>query len=167
MNIKKKKMLIVLGSIAFLFFFVGPLNAYVLQGRHVLDLMIEKLGPAESLLVTERLVFYQMPAAVNQQNAATDKNTSPSENISGDDTPDTQQVETDQEALELETLELEGTLRYVFSRAFRSDARSPDSERVHISVDGQTLTIVDNNIVPDAVNRFDLYKDILLYRSLL
>ena len=165
MNVKIKKTLIVIGSIAFLFGFVSSLNAYVLQGRHVLDLMIEKLGPAESLFVTERLVFYQMPAAVNEQNAATDKNTSPSEDITGDDTPDTQQVETDQETLELETLELEGTLRYVFSRAFRSDARSPDSERVHISVNGRTLTIVDNNIVPDAVNRFDLYKDIMLYRS--
>ena len=165
MNVYIKKTLILFGSIAFLFFFVCPLNAYVLQGRHVLDLMIENLGPAESLLVTERLVFYQMPAAVNEQNAATDKNTSPSEDITGDDTPDTQPVETDQETLELETLELEGTLRYVFSRAFRSDARSPDSERVHISVNGRTLTIVDNNIVPDTVNRFDLYKDIMLYRS--
>ena len=165
MNVDIKKTLLLFGSIAFLFFFVGPLNAYVLQGRHVLDLMIEKLGPAESLFVTERLVFYQMPAGVNQQNAATDKDTSPFENIAGDYTPAIQQVETDQETLELETIELEGTLRYVFSRAFRSDARSSDSERVHITVDGQTLTIVDNNIVPDAVNRFDLYKDIMLYRS--
>ncbi len=118
MNIKKKKMSVLLGSIAFLFFLACPLNAYVLQGRHVLDLMIEKLGPAESLFVTERLVFYQLPAAVNEQNAATDINTSPSENIAGGDSPDTRQVEIDQEALELETLELEGTLRYVFPAHF-------------------------------------------------
>ncbi|CAB1058316.1 hypothetical protein D1BOALGB6SA_3072 [Olavius sp. associated proteobacterium Delta 1] len=165
MNVKIKKSLIISGSIAILFFFVSPLQAYVLQGRHVLDLMIEKLGPAESLFVSERLVFYRMAAAVNEQDAATGQNTLPAENTAGDDTPATLQVETDQEALELQTLEFEGTLRYVFSRAFRSDARSPNSERIHIAVGGRTLTIIDNNIVPDAANRFDLYKDVLLYRS--
>jgi len=165
MNVYIKKMLIVFGSIAFLFFLICPLNAYVLQGRHVLDLMIEKLGPAESLFVTEKLVFYRMADAVNEQNPATDKITSSSENIAGDDTPAVQQIETGPEALEPETLEFEGTLRYVFSRAFRSDAISPNSERIHITVDGQTLTMIDNNIVPDAANRFDLFKDILLYRS--
>ena len=165
MNVYIKKMLIVFGSIAFLFFLICPLNAYVLQGRHVLDLMIEKLGPAESLFVTEKLVFYRMADAVNEQNPATDKITSSSENIAGDDTPAVQQIETRAEALEPETLEFESTLRYVFSRAFRSDAISPNSERIHITVDGQTLTMIDNNIVPDAANRFDLFKDILLYRS--
>ena len=165
MNVKIKKTLIVIGSIAFLFGFVSSLNAYVLQGRHVLDLMIEKLGPAESLFVTEKLVFYRMADAVNEQNPATDKITSSSENIAGVDTPAVQQIETRPEALEPETLEFESTLRYVFSRAFRSDAISPNSERIHITVDGQTLTMIDNNIVPDAANRFDLFKDILLYRS--
>ena len=165
MNVKIKKTLIGFGSIAFLFWFLSSLNAYVLQGRHVLDLMIEKLGPAESLFVTEKLVFYRMADAVNEQNPATDKITSSSENIAGDDTPAVQQIETRPEALEPETLEFESTLRYVFSRAFRSDAISPNSERIHITVDGQTLTMIDNNIVPDAANRFDLFKDILLYRS--
>jgi hypothetical protein len=165
MDVKIKNTLIVSGSIAILFFFVSPLHAYVLQGRHVLDLMIEKLGPAESLFVSEKIVFYRKAAAVNEQDAATGKNTFAPENTAGDDTQTTQQVETDPEALELETLELEGTLRYVFSRAFRSDVKSPNSERIHIVVAGRTLTIIDNNIVSDAANRFDLYKDILLYRS--
>jgi hypothetical protein len=141
------------------------MHAYVLQGRHVLDLMIEKLGPAESLFVSERLVFYRMAAVVDEQDPATVKDTLPPANTAGDDTPATQQLETNQEALVMETLELEGSLRYVFSHAFRSDARSSNSERIHIAAGGRTLTIIDGNIVPDATNRFDLYKDILLYRS--
>ena len=165
MSAKTKKTLIGFCSIAILFFFVSPLHAYVLQGRHVLDLMIEKLGPAESLFVSETLVFYRMAAAANEKDAVTGKNTLPPDNTAGDDIPAGQQVGTNQEAGELETLEMEGTLRYVFSRAFRSDARTPNSERIHIVVGGQTLTIADNNIVPDAANRFDLFKDVLLYRS--
>ncbi len=131
----------------------------------MLDLMIEKLGPAESLFVSEKIVVYRMAAAANQQDAATGNITSPLESTAGDATPAFQARETQPEAQEPETLELEGTLRYVFSRAFRSDARSQDSERIYIAAGGRTLTIVDNMIVPDSANRFDLYKDILLYRS--
>jgi len=165
MNVKIKKTLIGFGSIAFLLWFVSSLNAYVLQGRHVLDLMIEKLGPAESLFVSERLIFYRMAAAVNEKDPAAGNRPLPIENTAGDDTLTTQQVETNPEAQELETQEFESTLRYVFSRAFRSDVKSPSSERIHIAVGGRALTIIDNKIVPDAANRFDLYKDILLYRS--
>ena len=165
MNVEIKKTLIISGSIAVLFFFVSSLNAYVLQGRHVLDLMIEKLGPAESLFVSEKIVVYRMDVAPGEQDAATGNYTSILENTAGDAAPVTQEVVTYPEAPQPETLELEGTLRYVFSRAFRSDAISPNSERIHLSIDGRTLTIIDNNIVPDAVNRFDFFKDILLYRS--
>ena len=165
MNVKIKKTLIGFGSVAFLFWFLSSLNAYVLQGRHVLDLMIEKLGPAKSLFVSERLIYFRMAAAVPEQDAALDNNTLALENTAEDNSLAIQQVETKPEAQELETLEFEGTLRYVFSRAFRSDARSPSSERIHIAVGGRTLTIVDDKIVPDTANRFDLFKDILLYRS--
>ncbi len=165
MNVKLKKTLIVSFFIAILFVFLSPIHAYVLQGRHVLDLMIAKLGPAKSLFVSERLVFYRMVAAVDEQDPATVEDTLPPANTAGDNTPATQQLETNQEAPVMETLEREGSLRYVFSHAFRSDARSPNSERIHIAVGGRTLTIIDGNIVPDAANRFDLYKDVLLYRS--
>jgi len=165
MHAKTKKTLIGFCSIAILFFFISPLHAYVLKGRHVLDLMIEKLGPAESLFVSETLVFYRMAAAANEKDAVTGKNIFPPDNTAGVDIPAAQQIGTNPETGELETMEMEGTLRYVFSRAFRSDARTPNSERIHIVVGGQTLTIADNNIVPDAANRFDLFKDVLLYRS--
>jgi len=165
MNVNIKQKIVVFGSIAILFFFISPLHAYVLKGRHVLDLMIEKLGPAESLFVSETLVFYRMAAAANEKDAVTGKNIFPPDNTAGVDIPAAQQIGTNPETGELETMEMEGTLRYVFSRAFRSDARTPNSERIHIVVGGQTLTIADNNIVPDAANRFDLFKDVLLYRS--
>ena len=39
--------------------FVGPIDAYVLQGPHVLDLMIENLGKAKSLFVSHKIFFYR------------------------------------------------------------------------------------------------------------
>jgi len=165
MNMILKKMMIVVCSIAILFFFVSPLHAYVLSGRHVLDLMIEKLGPAESLFVSERLVFYRMAAAVDEQDTAIVENSLSPVNPAGEAAPAHRQLETGPKTLVMETLELEGSLRYVFSRAFRSDERSANSERIYIAVGNRTLTIIDGNIIPDANNRFDLYKDVLLYRS--
>jgi hypothetical protein len=62
-------------------------------------------------------------------------------------------------------LELDESLRYIFSEAFRSDVRAPGSQRIYIFNAGRTLTIIDGYIVDNAENRFELYKDILLYRS--
>ena len=62
-------------------------------------------------------------------------------------------------------MELEGSLRYIFSQAFRSDERSNDSERIFIFSDGKTLTLIDGSSVSGATNRFDLYKDLLFYHS--
>ncbi|NNL76940.1 MAG: hypothetical protein HKO68_11440, partial [Desulfobacterales bacterium] len=64
-----------------------------------------------------------------------------------------------------ETQELEESLRLVFSQAFRSELRSPESERIHIFDGHQALTIIDGNIVAASANRFDRYKDLLFYRS--
>lgn len=165
MNMSIKKKLIIFGSIALLSIFTSSLHAYVLQGRHVLDLMIEKLGPAESLFVAEKIIVYRMAAAANEPDAGTGNIASGPEAAAGDAAPAVQTGDIRLETREPDTLELEGTLRYVFSRAFRSDARSPDSERIYLAVGGRTLTIVDNMIVPDEANRFDLFKDILLYHS--
>ena len=57
------------------------------------------------------------------------------------------------------------SLRFVFSHAFRSDAKSLESERIHIFNRNRSLTVIDGHIVPDTQNRFNLYKDLLLYRS--
>jgi hypothetical protein len=142
----------------------GPVHGYVLQGAHVIDLMIEQLGEAQSLFVSQQLVFYRMASQVDQETTEMEDADQPLDRIETD-LPADQSIEVDNNVALQETLELEETLRFVFSHAFRSDAKSYDSERIHVVSGDRSLTIVDGNIVPTAANRFDLYKDILLYRS--
>jgi len=165
MNIKLNKTLVVSYFIATLFFYVVPIQAYVLQGRHVLDLMIEKVGVSKSLFVSEKIVIYRLEAAISNRNMGEVDSRQLPANYEEGIISETQSLETREEVSEIETLEFEGTLRYVFSKAFRSDAKSLNSERIQIAVGGRTLTIVDGHVEPAAANRFDLFKDILLYRS--
>jgi len=144
------------------FIFISPIHAYVLQGRHVLDLMVEKLGTVETLLVTQKVFFYRTVSAADRSTAtAGAASQAPFIAGTGANVP----FRTNQKAPPLETIELEESLRFVFSDKFRSDAKSQNSERIYIFSNGRALTIIDGSIVPDAANRFDLYKDILLYRS--
>ena len=131
----------------------------------MLDLVVENLGRADTLFVSEKLIIYRMDGTVDEQVPAIGNDSIAPANTAADDMPAVQKLEANQEAPAMETLEFEGSLRYVFERAFRSDARAPDSERIHIAAAGRTLTIIDGSIVPGAVNRFNLFKDILLYRS--
>jgi hypothetical protein len=165
MKAKLKNTLIVCCAIAILIFGASLLQAYVLQGRHVLDLVVENLGRADTLFVSEKLIIYRMDGTVDEQVPAIGNDSIAPANTAADDMPAVQKLAANQEASAMETLEFEGTLRYVFERAFRSDARAPDSEQIHIAAAGRTLTIIDGSIVPGAVNRFNLFKDILLYRS--
>lgn len=161
MNILKKSALILLWSITIVFFLRSPLQAYVLQGRHVLDLMIEKLGPAKSLFVSEKLTVYRVPAALVEANeSALPSAAPPAVDNSAPGLP-----ESNPEIPTYEAQEFDGTLSYIFSRAFRSESRSPSMERIFVSTDRGALTIIDENIVPETANRFDFFKDILLYRS--
>ena len=66
---------------------------------------------------------------------------------------------------EAETIEVRETLRYIFSEAFRSDATSENSERIHLMSKGNTMTVIDGKIAVTGETLFDIYKDILLYRS--
>ena len=140
---------------------VSPAVAYVLQGRHVLDLMIEKLGPAKSLFVSEKILVYRLPTAFVDAGDGV----LPSANDTLDEIPTFRQPQSKSEDVELEGQELDGTLKFIFSRAFRSDTRSSNSERILISVGGRNLTIVDGSIMSERVNRLDHFKDILLFRS--
>jgi len=120
-------------------------NPYVLQGHHVIQLMTEKLGQAKSLSVSQRVIFYN-PANL----------------------PDAQQAVADQTAsspMLPATIQLSESLKYIFSEAFRSDIVSESNQRVYVFNQGQSITIIDG-VVSDAVeSRFDVYKDLLLYRS--
>jgi hypothetical protein len=145
-------------------FIHGPVHGYVLQGLHILDLMIEQLGEAQGLFVSQDLIFYRLASRVDIESSETVAE-HPALGHTETDLPADQKIELDQNVTVEETLELAETLRFIFSNAFRSDAKSFDSERIHVVSGDRSLTIVDGNIVPAAANRFDLYKDLLLYRT--
>ena len=176
------------------------ISAYVLQGPHIIELMTEKLGEAESLFVSQKVVFYIIPPqpqspseneGVEDATAAANppdnqlsappfdetdvlqpdsliENDNPDDVKDSANPPDDQQALPDQSAfasVQTETIQLDESLRYVFSEAFRADSISDDNQRIYVFRDGQTLTVIDGVISNDAGTRFDLYKDLLLFRS--
>lgn len=167
MNADFKKRLVFPYLVAVLVVFVAPIHAYVLQGPHVIDLMIENLGKAKSLFVSHKIIFYRSGFVDDSEQLAPGSESKQSfdEVDISDGLLRTRDHYADETAEVPETMELEGSLRYIFSQAFRSDARSSDSERIFIFSDGKTLTLIDGNSVPGATNRFDLYKDLLFYHS--
>ncbi len=139
-----------------------PGRAYVLEGPHILELMVDRLGTAQSLFVSQKLIFHRLEPSAKVDEAAAEKALD-----SMDDNPDSAMLPPipASEPPPEQPLELDESLRYIFSKAFRSDVRSPGSQRIYIFNAGRTLTIIDGYIVDNAENRFELYKDILLYRS--
>jgi hypothetical protein len=95
MSISRKKFLticlLILGSI----FISGPVQAYVLQGPHILDLMIEQLGEAKSLYVSQELIFYRL---VSQTDIETDETVEEHQTLdnAGTDLPVDQGVQLDE-----------------------------------------------------------------------
>ena len=61
--------------------------------------------------------------------------------------------------------EAEETVRFLFPYDFRSDSSSQNANRIHLVSKGKALTVVDEKIVANQETSFDLYKDILLYRT--
>ena len=167
MNADFKKRLVFPFLVVIFVVFVTPIYAYVLQGPHVFDLMIENLGKAKSLFVSQKIIFYRSGFVGDSKQHPLDSESKQSSDA--DDAAGGSRRTGDHYANEMaevpETMELEGSLRYIFSQAFRSDARSNDSERIFIFSDGKTLTLIDGNSVSGATNRFDLYKDLLFYHS--
>jgi len=103
-------------------------HAYILRGPHLLELLTKQYGATESLMVVQKVLFYE--AASGKILAEADE-----------------------------------TLRYVFPDVFRSDSISPYASRLHLLSGGKTLTVIDDKIVANDETLFDLYKDILLYRT--
>ena len=137
--------------------------AYVLEGPHILGLMVDRLGAAESLFVSQKLIFHRVGSPA-QTAAASEKTSIATDNagagLSSEVTPPIPASDPSPEMLELDE-----SVRYIFPRAFRSDAKSLVSERIYVFAAGRTLTIIDGYIVDDAGNQFELYKDLLLNRS--
>jgi len=90
--------------------------------------MVEKLGRARSLRVTQTVQFH----------------------------PDGNQGD---------PLELEETLWFAFPEMFRAEIQTESTQRIHVYAREEVLTVVDGRIDTDTETRFDLYKDILLFRS--
>ncbi len=105
-----------------------PANCYVLQGPHLLDLMIKKYGGAKTLLVSQKLIFYD-----NSQ--------------------------------QMGAVKINETLSYIFPEEFRSDILSENTQKIHVVSKGRALTIIDGKIADDFQSVFDIYKDLILYRS--
>ena len=105
-----------------------PANCYVLQGPHLLDLMIKKYGGAKRLLVSQKLIFYD-------------------------------------DSRQMGAVEINETLSYLFPGEFRSDILSENTQKIHVVSKGRALTIIDGKIADDFQSLFDIYKDLILYRS--
>ncbi|RZB38304.1 MAG: hypothetical protein SRB2_00052 [Desulfobacteraceae bacterium Eth-SRB2] len=61
-------------------------------------------------------------------------------------------------------VELSETLRYVFPETFRSDTLSENGNRIHVLSKGKAVTVIDGKIADESDNRYDRYKDILLFK---
>ena len=108
-----------------------PANAqsYVLQGPHIIQLMTEKLGQADSLFVSQRVIFYN----VEPQPVVQDEEYSASPDIDTTDHPSDLLDESQESVLAPPTasppIQLEESIRYLFSQAFRSDIISDTNQR--------------------------------------
>ncbi len=61
-------------------------------------------------------------------------------------------------------VELSETLRYVFPEMFRSDTLSENVHRIHVLSKGKAVTVIDGKVADESDNRYDRYKDILLFK---
>ncbi|MGD9150041.1 MAG: hypothetical protein PVG40_07100 [Desulfobacterales bacterium] len=151
-------------SLALAVLIPASVQPYVLQGPHIIQLMTEKLGQANSLFVSQRVIFYN----IDLEPEILDETVGDSPVFDTTDQLNGQPEETDEAdrlAVESRPIQLEESIRYVFSRAFRSDIISDTNQRIYVYNNGRTLTIVDGVIARVTESRFDLYKDVLLYRS--
>jgi len=61
-------------------------------------------------------------------------------------------------------VELSETLRYVFPEMFRSDTLSENVHRIHVLSKSKAVTVIDGKVADESDNRYDRYKDILLFK---
>jgi hypothetical protein len=162
--------------------------------------MTEKLGQAQSLSVSQKVIFYHIAPRPQDftenegggelKNSANDpdpmqlkpagdeaemtepdflyKNDSLDEAYDSSNLTEVEPAGVDQTVpspVLRKTIQLNESLKYIFSEAFRSDIVSESNQRIYISNQGQTITVIDGVISDAAESQFDVYKDLLLYRS--
>ena len=156
-----------IGSVAIfllLVYFNPAAAAYVLQGEHILELMSENLGRAERFSATQQVTFFNIAMAkevTGEQEAGREKNPGELSDTFGGDTERVAQQADPQP----QNIELPETVKYIFDRAFRSDILADGNRRIHVFANGEAITVIDNARRTAPETRFDLYKDLLLYRS--
>jgi hypothetical protein len=139
--------------------------AYVLHGKHILELMTEKIGQAKSLFISQKVTFYyiepppQIAEAGDEDNAVT---TQVEPSYIGTGTAAAASAEDDPAP---DVVEMDESLRYLISEAFRSDIITDDNQRIHVFTNGEALTIIGGAVRATSQTRFDLYKDVLLFRT--
>lgn len=153
MRFRPKCLLVLLCLIA------GPVSsaqAYVLPAPHVLDLMVQKLGSAKTLEVSQKNFFFDVPAvpgpcAENDPDCSGERPAAEIGSSPGPVTP--------------KPAEILESLRYVFPHAFRTDTRATATERIHLYVGGRSLTLIDGAQIAGPESSFDIYPRLLLHRS--
>jgi len=165
MSVWRKNIIGCMLMVILVFIFNPMAAAFVLQGQHILELMTEKLGRAQSLFISQKVVFYNIeerPAAIEEPEAGTPRMDHSPSSISEQDDTSPQPVEME---LAPDKIEMEETLRYLFSNGFRSEIMTDENHRIHVFADGQAFTVIDGAAQLNPESRFDLYKDVLLIRS--
>jgi hypothetical protein len=76
-----------------------------------------------------------------------------------------QQVTVQDPEISSEPVVMEETLNYIFPAQFRSEIVQQNSRRIQVVDNAETLTVIDDHISPNPPNRFDRYKDLLLYNT--
>lgn len=61
-------------------------------------------------------------------------------------------------------IEVSETLRYVFPEMFRSDTLSEHVHKIHVLSKGKAVTVIDGKVAEELDNRYDRYKNILLFK---
>ena len=147
--------------------------AFVLQGPHILELMAENMGQAESLYISQKVTFYNI-SPVQETDESEPEATADEvqtdiieEDIgpSGDEPAAESAAPPAEFEPQITTVEMEESLRYLFPEAFRSDIITDDNQRIHVYVNGEALTIIGGASRAVPQTRFDFYKDLLLIRS--
>jgi len=107
---------------------VPMVYGYVLQGPHVLELVVDKLSGGKTLLVEQEVTI---------------------------DEPD----------LAAHPFTLKETVAYAFPDRFRSEAQHEQTHRIFVASRGEYLSVIDGKWQVARPNRFDRYKDLLLFHS--
>ena len=145
--------------------FYGVASAYVLHGKHILELMAGKIGQAKSLFISQKVFFYFIAPPSQIVEPGAEAGTATPEFETSNIGTDTAVATPAENALTPDVVEMDESLRYLISEAFRSDIVTDDNQRIHVFANGESLTIIGGAVRATSHSRFDLYKDVLLFRT--